>query len=143
MRRGVLPSSAMSCIVGCDCIESATHLFLPCTLSVDLWALVLNWLGISFVHDGELRHHFLQFTKMAGMPLSTQVFLRIIWFATIWVIWRERNSRVFKNTTSSPFTLIEQVKLHSFLWLKSKHVAYVYSFYEWWRHPTLCMGVLL
>jgi hypothetical protein len=143
MRRGVIPPSDMLCVVGCDCTESATHLFLLCTLSADLWALVLNWLDIYFVHDGQLRHHFLQFTKMAGMPFSTQVFFRIIWFVTIWVLWRERNNRIFQTTVSSPIILIEKVKLHSFLWLKSKQVAFAYTFNDWWRHPTLCMGVLL
>jgi len=143
MRHGVLPSSDVLCVVGCDCIESATHLFLHCTVSAGLWVLVLNWLDISFVHDGEFQHHFLQFTKMAGMPFSTQVFFRIIWFATIWVLWRERNNRVFKNIVSSHVALIEKVKLHSFLWLKSKQVAFDYSFHDWWRHPTLCMGALL
>jgi len=73
-----------------------------------------NWLGISFVPSGELRHHFIQFTKMMGMQRSSYLFFRIIWFATVWVIWKKRNNRVFQNTVSTPFTLIEKVKLNSF-----------------------------
>jgi hypothetical protein len=94
--RGVLPSTDMSCALGCDCIESITHHFLQCTLSADLWALVMNWLGISFVHAGDLRHHFLQFTRMARMPIYSHLFFRIIWFATIWVLWKERTTMYFK-----------------------------------------------
>jgi hypothetical protein len=126
----MLGKRGVTCVVGCACIETANHLLLHCTLSVALWGLVRNWLGISFVHAHELRHHFIQFTKMAGMPFSTQSFFRIIWFATIWVLWKERNDRIFHNTVSSPITLIEKVKLHSFLWLKSKQVAFVYTYHD-------------
>ncbi|RHN69914.1 hypothetical protein MtrunA17_Chr3g0129951 [Medicago truncatula] len=123
--------------------QSAEHLFLHCSMAGYLWALVSNWLGISFVYAGELRHHCLQFTKMAGMPLLTYSFFRVIWFATIWVIWKERNNRVFQNTGSELFNLIEIVKRYSFLWLRSKQVAFAYSYHDWWKHPIHCMGAML
>jgi hypothetical protein len=141
--RGVLPCTDTSRAFGCECNESVSHLFLHCTLSADLWALVWNWLGISFVHAGELRQHFIQFTKMAGMPTYSHFFFKIVWFVTIWVLWKERNRRVFQNTVSTHFSLIEKVKLHSFLWLKSKQLAFAYNYHDWWKHPILCMGVRL
>ncbi|XP_024628914.1 uncharacterized protein [Medicago truncatula] len=125
--RGVLSSTDMACALGCVCNETVNHLFLQCTLSTDLWAVICNWLGISFVLDGELRHHFQQFTKMAGMPIYSHLFFTIIWFVTIWVIWKEMNNRIFNGTVSNNFTLKEKVKLHSFLWLKSKQPNFVYS----------------
>jgi len=142
-RWGVLSSADTSCVLGCGSSESAVHLFLHCTMGSNQWTLVCNWLGISYVHAGELRHHFIHFTKMAGTPLFTQLFFRIIWFATVWVIWKEMNNRVFKNTVSNPLNLIEIVKRNSYLWLRSKHVAFVYSYHDWWKHPIPCMGVLL
>ena len=141
--RGALSLTDTSCALGCDCNETVNHLFLQCTLSTDLWALVWNWLGISFVHVGELRKHFLQFTKMAGMPTYSHLFFTINWFVTIWMLWKKRNNWVFNSTVSNHFTLIEKVKLHSFLWLKSKQVAFAYSYHDWWKHPVLCMTVLL
>jgi len=72
------------------------------------------------VPSGELRHHFIQFTKMAGIPRASHLYSKIIWFATVCVIWKERNHRVFQNTVSTPFILIDKIKLHSFLWLKTK-----------------------
>jgi hypothetical protein len=80
---------------------------------------------------------------MAGMPRTTHLFLTVIWFATVWVIWKERNNHVFQNTISDPSMLVEKVKLNSFLWLKSKQVAFAYSYHDWWRHPLSCMGVFL
>jgi len=69
---------------------------------------------------------------MSGLPRTTHLFFTVIWFATIWVIWKERNNRVFQNTTATPSTLIEKVKMHSFLWLKSNQAASAYSYYDWW-----------
>jgi hypothetical protein len=56
--RGVISSADTSCVFGCGSIESAEHLFLHFTMAGNLWALVCTWLGISYVHAGELRHHF-------------------------------------------------------------------------------------
>ena len=80
---------------------------------------------------------------MAGMPRFTHTFLKVIWFASVWVIWKERNNRVFQNAVTIPSVLVEQVKLNSFLWLKSKRANFVYSYHDWWQNSILCMGVLL
>jgi hypothetical protein len=142
VHRGVLLSTNAACVGGCGDSESATHLFLHCNIFGSLWSLVTNWLGISYVSSAELRSHFIQFTKMAGMPRVSHLYFRIIWFATIWVIWKERNNRIFQNTVTAPLVLIDKIKLHSFLWLKSKQVDFAYSYLDWWKNPLLCMGVL-
>ena len=69
--------------VGCDNTETASHLFLQCDTSRELWNNVFNWLGISLVMSLHLRHHFMQFTKMAGWLKSSHLFFTIIWFATV------------------------------------------------------------
>jgi len=108
------------CVAGCNVSETATHLFLHCNIFGALWSNVRSWLGIYLVYHGEHRHHFIQFTRMSGLPRIAHLFLTVIWFATIWVTWKERNNHVFQNTTATSSTLLEKVKLHSFLWLKSK-----------------------
>nr|ABN08842.1 hypothetical protein MtrDRAFT_AC161399g41v2 [Medicago truncatula] len=57
---------------------------------------------------------------MAGLSRFTHTFMEVIWFASVWVLWKERNNRVFQNSISNPSVLVEQVKLNSFLWLKLK-----------------------
>jgi len=141
--RGILHSNDTTCVDGCASTESTTHLFLHCNFLGDLWSNVFNWLGISSVPVGELQRHFTRFTKMAGMPFFSHLFFKIIWFTTVWVIWKERNNRIFQNMISTLFTLIEKVKLNSFLWLKSKQVAFAYGYHDWWQHPILCMSVLM
>jgi len=93
--------------------------------SNSLWAHVYHWLGISSIQSGDIRHHFIQFSNMAGLPRVTHSFFRIIWFASVLAIWKERNYCVFQNTAFDSSILAEKVKLNSFLWLKSKPLVIV------------------
>jgi hypothetical protein len=137
----VIQASDTTCPTACGSLETATHLFMGCGTFSSIWYLVLRWLGISAVMPGDLRHHFHQFIHLAGLPRSTHLHLRVIWFASVWVVWKERNNCAFNNAVSNPSTLLEKVKLHSFLWLKSKQIAFSYNYHDWWRHPLLCLGV--
>ena len=141
LRWGVIHIDASTCVAGCGAPETALHLFLTCEISSGLWVEVRLWLGIYAVSPGDVRHHYQQFTKIAGMPRCSHTFLTIIWFATVWVLWKERNNRVFQNTVATPFTLIEKVKLNSFFWLKAMFASFSYSYHDWWKQPLSCMGI--
>jgi len=143
MQRHVLHQSHMDCISGCGATETATHLFLHSDIFCSLWSLVWRWLQILLVLPADIRQFFIQFTNMTGLPIFTHSFLKIIWFASVWVLWKERNNRVFQNSVSDPSTLVEKVKMHSFLWLKSKQATFSYMYHDWWEHSLLCMGVHL
>jgi len=86
LQQGILLLTDDMCVAGCDDIESTTHLFLHCNIFSVLWSNVRTWLGIYSVPSGDLRHHFIQFTNMVGMPRSSHVFITVIWFAIVWVI---------------------------------------------------------
>ena len=120
VRRRVISHEDAACVSGCGSQETANHLFLGCDIFGLLWSQVWLWLGISSVSQGDIIQHLTQFIKMPGLHRSTHLFFIIIWFTTVWVLWKERNDRVFNNTASTPLILIEKVKLTSFLWLKSK-----------------------
>jgi len=142
LRRRVLQSNDTTCVVGCGNQETAEHLFLGCSFRTTVWSHVWNWLGISSVPDGVIRNHFVQFSNMAGMPRCSHSFLQVVWFA--WVLWKERNNRVFQNTASDPSAIIKKVKLNSFLWLKSKRLSFSsFCYHDWWKQPLSCMGVHL
>jgi len=45
--------------------------------------------------------HFNQFTIAGGVARARQSILPIIWFATTWEIWKERNNRLFNEKKCS------------------------------------------
>jgi len=86
VRMCVLHIDDVTCVSGCGHLETAPHLFVTCNIFSSLWCHVWFWLAIDFVPSGDLRQHFLQFAKMVGLPRSTHVYFRIIWFASVWVL---------------------------------------------------------
>jgi len=130
-------------VSGCGESETAAHLFFECNTFSLLWSHVLQWLGLSAVLPGDSRHHLLQFTDMAGLPKVTYSFLKIIWFATVWAIWKERNRRVFQNVAGDSPSIVDIVKLNSFLWLKVSQTSFSYSYHEWWKNPLPCMCAIV
>jgi len=120
VRQRVLSLDDAACVSRCGSQETANHLFLECDVFGSIWSQVWLWLGISSVSHDDIVQHFTQFIYMSGLHRSTHMFFRIIWFTSVWVLWKERNDRVFNNMASTPSTLIEKVKLTSFFMVKVK-----------------------
>ncbi|XP_024636284.1 uncharacterized protein [Medicago truncatula] len=130
VHRRVIQPDNVACASRCGHPETAKHLFLDYNIFGSLWYHVWLWLSISFVNPGDIRHHFQQFTNMARLPRATHLFLRIIWFATAWVLWKERNNHDFQNTVCYSSILLEKVKLNSFSWLKAKETTFNYNYHD-------------
>ncbi|XP_024640667.1 uncharacterized protein [Medicago truncatula] len=139
-RRHVIQASDTLCVGGCGLIETAEHLVLGCELFWKVWYLLYHWIGISYVLPDSVTDHYFQFTHLVGMPRASYFYLKVIWLACVWAIWKERNNCLFKNTVIDPYNIVEKVKLDSFLWLSSNSVSLAFGFHDWWRHPLLCIG---
>ncbi|XP_024626847.1 uncharacterized protein [Medicago truncatula] len=141
VRRNVIQPNGILCAGGCGNIETADHLFLGCNLFGSVWYLICNWLGICYVPSCQLSDHFLQFSNMASMPRFSHTFFKVIWLASIWAIWKDRNNCIFKNAVIDPQIILEKVKRDSFFWLYSNRISLAFGFHDWWRHPLLCLDV--
>lgn len=106
-----------------------------------LWQMVRNWLGVFSVDPPFILDHFIQFGSSIGYGKSRCSFMHLIWYATTWVIWKDRNARIFRGTQSSLMQLLENVKQLSFWWFKASSVSFHYSFYNWCQNPLLCAGI--
>jgi hypothetical protein len=142
IRRLVLQPQDNLCGGGCGNIETADHLFLGCNVFRQVWVLIFHWLGFSFVCPGNIKDHYTQFTRLAGLPRPSYSYLKVIWLASIWEIWKDRNNCIFKSTVTDPHRILDKVKRVSFLWLSSNSVPLAFGFHDWWRYPLTCIGVL-
>jgi hypothetical protein len=139
--RGILSPDQHHCVAGCGSIETAHHLFISCSTFGSLWALVRSWIGFSTVDAYNLTDHFLQFTFSIGGARARRSFLQLIWLACVWVVWNERNLRVFKTSANSVAQLLDKVKLFSYRWLCTTDVTLAINLHYWWSNPLLCLGI--
>ena len=138
VRCHVLQPNDSMCVGGCGNIETTDHLFLECDLFRNVWYFICHWLGISFVYPRHIKEIYLQFSQLEGMPRASYSYLKVIWLALVWKIWKDRNNCTFKNVVIDPHNIFDKVKRTSFLWLSSNFIPF--GFHDWWRHPLICIG---
>ncbi|CAJ2663648.1 unnamed protein product [Trifolium pratense] len=138
--RRVLSPTAHTCVFGCGEAETAHHVFLSCGFVGSLWDMVRSWIDIPLVEFVSLRDHFIQFTSSAGGSRARRSFLQLIWLACVWVVWTERNHRLFRGSADMPHVLLDKIKLFSFRWLKSTNITLALNYHSWWSSPRLCLG---
>lgn len=94
---------------------------------LSFWTIFLRYLKIFGFGWGYLQLSLIecqsifirQFVYSLGGSCTRWSFMQLIWLCCVWVMWNERNSRVFENTENTIHHLIEKVKLHSFCWMKT------------------------
>ena len=139
--RGVISMEARLCIDGCGYVEDVNHLFLSCLYFGALWPLVRAWIGVVGVESQVISYHFLQFINYACGLKSQRSFFHLIWHLCVWVLWNERNDRVFRNKQSSLPHMLDKVKSYSLWWLKASSVVFSFGTHSWWSNQLLCLGI--
>lgn len=149
---GIIPSETQSCISRCRGIETAQHLFLHCPCFGSLWGAVLAWLGTSTIVPCIVQDHFFQFVYVFGGTRRRSNFMQLVWLCCVWVIWNERNNRIFKNKERDIHHSLEKIKIYSFRWMKVDNVNISLNFSYvviepvclfGYRLITLCYGSLV
>jgi hypothetical protein len=122
-------------------VENVNHMFLSCPIFGALWPMVQAWLGVEGVDSHAISDHFVQFIEYAGGLKSRGSLFHLIWLQCVWVLWTERNDRLFRNRQSSIPLLLDKVKSHTLWWLKASNVVFNFGTHMWWSSPLLCMGI--
>jgi hypothetical protein len=140
-RRQVLDFDSQLCVGDCGKIETSSHLLLHCDFFGSVWFFVLRWLGIYYVMPYDVTSHFIQFRFLGGAAKSKSSILQVIWFATVWEIWKERNNRVFNDKKCSIPQVVDKIKFLTFRWLKGKHANLPLNYHCWWLRPLTILGI--
>lgn len=141
VNRGIISLEDHFCVSSCGGVESAQHLFLSCSIFGSLWALVRSWIGFSTADAHITSDHFLQFSYSAGGLRARRSFMQLIWLACVWVIWNERNLRLFGTSAHSVHQLLDKVKMFSYRWLKATNISLVMNYHCWWLNLLFCLGI--
>ena len=128
------------CMAGCDHEETSSHLFIHCDLFSSLWQYIRSWLGVAGADPRSINDHFTQFIHCIGYSKKHRSFLQLIWLLGVWLLWNERNNKLFNNIQTPLAQILYKVKFHSYWWLKAKNAMFVYGSQRWWSDPLVCLG---
>lgn len=118
--------------------ETTSHLFLHCDVASLIWRKVFDWLGVNFITPQDLLVHFACSSDEVNSRRLRKAFW-LIWHATLWMIWKERNARIFKNQMRSFDEVVDDIKAVSWFWSLSRLRIASCLFYEWCWNPRECL----
>jgi hypothetical protein len=137
-RRNILNSDESRCVF-CDLlVESASHLFLHCSFTEEVWYALTRWLGVVLVLPPSVPLSYAMFVGCGSNKKRRKGF-SIIWLAFIWVSWKARNDRVFSNITVDASTVVDLVQRLSWQWFLNNTAKGPCLLYEWTWNPGDCM----
>lgn len=142
-RRRVLDGDNVMCSTMCGGEEDRDHLFFRCDFYGRLWLLVSEWIGIATVSHGDAFSHSDHFGNLGGFSHRSKTAFAIIWIAVLFVIWKDRNNRIFNNQVTQLVALAEKVKLQTFWWLKANFILFDFDYPSWRRQPLVCLQAVL
>lgn len=97
----------------CDQVpETASHICLQCCYAKEIWLLVSNWVGsganLLTGVDGDIHEWWNRL--LAPLNANQRRLVAAILMDTTWNIWKERNRRIFDNTTLRPDQVFELIQ---------------------------------
>jgi hypothetical protein len=104
--------------VFCNSIaESASHVSIGCAVVNIIWGAILNWAVFHQVVPS-MDKPVCSWSESArsNIPRANKSRLDSLVMLTTWMIWRERNGRVFENFSTPIQTFIAQIKEEAKLW---------------------------
>jgi hypothetical protein len=141
VRRHIIAPDAQLCVTSCGGVETVHHLFPSYPVFASLLHLIRGWVGTSAADPYLLSDHFVLFVYSAGGTRARRSFLQLLWLCCIWVVWQERNIRIFKANESSVLQLFEKVKVHCLWWMKTNNANIYLNSHMWWSNPLTCLGI--
>ncbi|KAL4191383.1 hypothetical protein AMTRI_Chr07g29630 [Amborella trichopoda] len=105
----------------CQSEESNPHLFIHCSLAQDLWSLLVQLFGFQWVTP-PLVTVLISSYHVPYWPKAGRTLWKAAMAATIWVIWLERNARIFQGRKKEVPTLFHKVTSLVIFWASNHKV---------------------
>ena len=132
---GIIPSSSHLCVLCGSMAETCEHLLLHCPLSWMLWCWWFKIWQVHIVIPSSLSDLYFLWHPP---PLKGNFFKKVwraIFHIILWTIWKERNSRIFDNISSSIQQLQDLILIRMSWWIKGWGDPFPYSAQEIVSNP--------
>ncbi|XP_021990982.1 uncharacterized protein LOC110887718 [Helianthus annuus] len=122
-----------SCKICGEGDEDAAHILINCNFARRVWEAVQIWTGLSMVNDVSNVYDLLKKTTESNKSRCKRKILHAIAIQTMWLLWRNRNDKIFSGRSRTVQMIIEEIKDASFLGVRqrSKHSSITKQ--QWWE----------
>ncbi|XP_048615533.1 uncharacterized protein LOC125588295 [Brassica napus] len=100
----IVPPSCVLCVGHNECRH---HLFFDCEFSERVWLFFTTRLHLS---SPQLFEDRLRWLKAPARGRNVKLIARLIYQACVYLIWKERNSRIHTDTARPPEAIISEIK---------------------------------
>lgn len=125
-----------------DAIESEEHLFVYCKTAKETWSNIGNWWKITNVNIRNLEES-ITFAENAPITETIKHLFDMVVQSTIWHIWRFRNDMVFNTKQPNKHLILDNIKLSSYSWIRSRQKRVIPNWIEWTCDPCNALSSLL
>lgn len=129
IRRNVNIPSMMCEVCGME-NESLEHVFGSCVIAAQVWEFVSQWCRITpffFFSVSDLPTLALQLRGDVGWKHVAHLII----ITSIWCLWRNRNDAIFNSKKGLVSSIIEEIRLLSFTWIKNRSTYKALTWENW------------
>ncbi|XP_071694377.1 uncharacterized protein [Rutidosis leptorrhynchoides] len=102
-----------------DDIESVDHALVFCKHVFEIWEKGFDWWGVNFLYSISINELFQASSNIGMTEFGSKLWQAITW-ATGYLIWHNRNKKIFNNKVwSAPIALCE-IQVKSFDWVAKR-----------------------
>ncbi|XP_071713177.1 uncharacterized protein [Rutidosis leptorrhynchoides] len=115
-------------------VESVDHALVSCKAAKEVWEGVFKWCGFDLPANANLENLFV---GLGSGNISGH--RKRIWQAIEWVtgysIWKNRNSKVFRNAAWASSKVINEIQVKSYEWIRNRSKDSMCEWLQWLTSP--------
>lgn len=122
LTHNVMQRRDLNCELGCtfcnDCtLETSMHLFFQCSYAVTYWNEIARLTGGHLMKPSDTVQNTYEFSARSRGTMRKKTWAVLFW-AACWLLWKERNNRIFERKEKPPVLVAQRAVQEGFLWLK-------------------------
>ncbi|XP_071713183.1 uncharacterized protein [Rutidosis leptorrhynchoides] len=133
-KRGI-DLDSVRCPVCDEDIETVEHILTQCKFAKDIWSRVHRWWNKGNHPDISIDTLFRGHVNMSTSNQPSRLWQAIEWTCG-YIIWRNRNERVFRKKSSNGPMPLNEIQIKSFEWISSRSRKQPIDWNQWLLNPS-------
>ncbi|XP_071695620.1 uncharacterized protein [Rutidosis leptorrhynchoides] len=133
-RRGI-DLDTLLCPICNDVVESVDHAIYSCKFAQGIWVGILKWWNLPPSPSITLEELIKYSRSLVPVSCKKKVWQAVVW-VTCYLIWKNRNLKVFKNDAWATSRIVTEIQVKSFEWIKNRSRKSFASWHQWLISPS-------